>query len=96
MYIINRGIQNPLLHPLAKYKGHFLWRAFRLPFVRSLLSSTLPHQVKRMHEQYGEIVLGAPDKIASIDPAAWKDIYADNFVGPYECKDKTLGKNAES
>ena len=73
-----------------------LWTAFRLPFVKALVSGTLPHQVKSFHEKYGQVVRVAPDELSFTDPAAWRDIYPQNFLRPQEYKDKPPGKAAEN
>ena len=56
----------------------------------------LPHKVKSLHEEYGEVVRVAPDELSFTNPAAWRDIYPKNFVRPREYKDKPPGKNAEN
>lgn len=85
---------NVWLHPLSKYPGPILWRATRLPFLSSFIQGRLPHDIKKLHEQYGDIVRLAPDELSFIDPAAWRDIYPKNFVRPYEYKDQPPGKTA--
>lgn len=54
----------------------------------------MPHDIKKLHEQYGDIVRLAPDELSFIDPAAWRDIYPKNFLRPYEYKDQPPGKTA--
>lgn len=81
---------NIWLHPLSKYPGPFLWRAFRLPFLLSFMQGRLPHDIKRLHEKYGDIVRLAPDELA------WKDIYPKTFVRPCEYKDQPPGKTASN
>ena len=56
----------------------------------------MPHQVKSLHEKYGEVVRVAPDELSFTDPAAWRDIYPRNFLRPLEYKDKPPGKAAEN
>ncbi|KAF7531228.1 hypothetical protein G7054_g9085 [Neopestalotiopsis clavispora] len=89
-------VYNIWLHPLAKYPGPFLWRAFRLPFLLSFIKGQLPHDIKKFHEQYGDIVRLAPDELSFVDPAAWRDIYPKNFVRPSEYKDQPPGKTASN
>ncbi|KAG8168565.1 hypothetical protein KVR01_001314 [Diaporthe batatas] len=89
-------VYNVWLHPLSKYPGPFFWRAFRLPFLTSFIRGRLPHDIKKLHEQYGDIVRLAPDEISFIDSAAWRDIYPKNFVRPYEYKDQPPGKTASN
>lgn len=87
---------NLWFHPLSKYPGPFLWRATRLPFLSSFIRGRLPHDTKRLHEQYGDIVRLAPDELSFIDPAAWRDIYPKNFLRPNEYKDQPPGKTASN
>lgn len=60
------------------------------------MQGRLPHDIKSLHEQYGDIVRLAPDELSFIDPAAWRDIYPKNFVRPYEYKDQPPGKTASN
>ena len=95
-YVFARALYNIFFHPLAKYDGPVLWTAFRFPFIKALVGGTLPHQVKSLHERYGQVVRVAPDELSFTDPAAWRDIYPQNFVRPHEYKDKPPGKAAEN
>ena len=95
-YLTFRIGYNVLFHPLAGYPGPFLWRMFRLPFVISNVRGELPHTVKRLHEQYGDVVRVAPDELSFTNPAAWRDIYPKNFIRPHEYKDKPPGKDVEN
>lgn len=89
-------VYNIWLHPLSRYPGPLLWRASRLPFLSSFIQGRLPHDIKKLHEQYGDIVRLAPDELSFIDPAAWRDIYPKNYVRPYEYKDQPPGKTASN
>lgn len=60
------------------------------------MQGRLPHDIKSLHEQYGDIVRLAPDELSFIDPAAWRDIYPKNYVRPYEYKDQPPGKTASN
>ena len=95
-YVVARAIYNVYFHPLAKYDGPRLWTAFRFPFIKALVSGTLPHRVKSFHERFGQVVRVAPDELSFIDPVAWRDIYPQNFLRPHEYKDKPPGKAAEN
>lgn len=88
------AIKNLWLHPLSAYPGPFLWRAFRFPFLHAMITGRLPHRIKHLHAQYGDIVRVAPDELSFIDPTAWRDIYPKNFVRPAEYKDQPPGKSA--
>jgi len=94
--IVNYAIYNLFFHPLARYEGPYLWSAFRFPFVRSMIGGSLPHQVRKMHKEYGAVVRVAPNELSFTDPAAWKDIHTSGFLRPYEYKDKPPGKDAEN
>lgn len=61
-----------------------------------MVSGDLPHRVKSIHEDYGEVVRVGPNELSFTDPTAWKDIYTKGFVRPYEYKDKPPGKDAEN
>ena len=95
-YLALRTVYNIFFHPLAKYPGPLIWRAFRLPFIISNVRGELPHTIKAFHEKYGEVVRVAPDELSFTNPAAWRDIYPKNFLRPHEYKDKPPGKDAEN
>lgn len=59
-----------------------------------MVNGQLPHRIKELHEQYGDIVRVAPDELSFIDPTAWRDIYPKNFIRPKEYKDQPPGKKA--
>jgi len=61
-----------------------------------MVGGSLPHHVKSLHERYGQVVRVAPNELSFTDPAAWKDIYTQGFLRPYEYKDKPPGKDAEN
>lgn len=60
------------------------------------MQGRLPHDIKKLHEQYGDIVRLAPDELSFIDPAVWRDIYPKNFLRPSEYKDQPPGKTASN
>lgn len=59
-----------------------------------MVSGHLPHKIRDLHTQYGDIVRVAPDELSFLDPAAWRDIYPKNFLRPAVYKDQPPGKNA--
>lgn len=61
-----------------------------------MISGQLPHQVKSIHEQYGEVVRVGPNELSFTNPAARRDIHTTNFARPREYKDKPPGKDAEN
>ncbi|PLB51299.1 cytochrome P450 [Aspergillus steynii IBT 23096] len=95
---ITYATHNLYFHPLAHHPGPLLWRAFRLPFTLSMIRGELPHRIRALHEQYGDVVRVAPNELSFIDPAAWRDIYTRgrDFVRPDEYKDQPPGKTAEN
>ena len=66
-YVVARAVYNVYFHPLAKYDGPRLWTAFRFPFIKALVSGTLPHQVRDFHDRFGRVVRVAPDELSFID-----------------------------
>lgn len=52
-----------------------MWRAYRFPWARSVLSGRLPFDVLELHRKYGEVVRVAPWELSYTDPAAIKPIY---------------------
>lgn len=56
----------------------------------------MPHDIKRLHDTYGDVVRLAPDELSFIDPAAWTDIYPKNFLRPDQYKDQPPGKTASN
>ncbi|GME48082.1 Cytochrome p450 protein [Neofusicoccum parvum] len=85
-----RIIYNLYFHPLAKYPGPRLAAATSLVWwFKWITGSTLLHY-ESAHNQCGEIVRIAPDRISFTNPQAWKDIYGhrtgnvkdDSFYGP--------------
>lgn len=61
-----------------------------------MVSGALPHEVKKIHDQYGDVVRVAPNELSFTNPAAWRDIHTRNFQRPREYKDKPPGKKAEN
>ena len=62
-------------HSLARYPGPVSWSAFQLPFIYYLNLGTLHCRVKKLHEEYGDIVRVGPKELSFNDPAAWHDIH---------------------
>lgn len=87
---------NVYFHPLSRFNGPFLWRAFRFPFIKELVTGTLPHRIWGFHEHYGSFVRVAPDELSIIDPAAWRDVYPSNFDRAPQYSNKPPGKAAEN
>ncbi|GAB1196660.1 hypothetical protein APSETT444_005935 [Aspergillus pseudonomiae] len=96
LYLTTLIIYNLFLHPLARYPGPALWRAFRFPFLLANIRGQLPHRIHGFHAQYGDIVRVAPDELSFVNPRAWRDIYTSDreFVRPHQYKDQPPGKTA--
>lgn len=69
-------IYNILFHPLAKFPGPLLWRASRLPYMRAVWGGHFPHEIQKLHAQYGDVVRTAPNELSFADATAWDDIYS--------------------
>lgn len=65
---------NLFLHPLRGYPGPWLWRASQIPYNKAWLSGRGPAILTRVHEQYGDVVRVAPDRLSYTHPEAWNDI----------------------
>ena len=61
-----------------------------------MISGDLPHKIKTIHEEYGDVVRIGPDELSFTNPVAWRDIYPKNFIRPSQYKDKPPGKDAEN
>jgi cytochrome P450 len=73
--LVSYAIYNAFLHPLRRYPGPLLWRAFRIPYVVSIHKGDIHQKLKRFHDTYGPVVRIAPNELSYSDGAAWKDIY---------------------
>ncbi|PYH91568.1 cytochrome P450 ClCP1 [Aspergillus ellipticus CBS 707.79] len=98
LYLSSHVIYNLWLHPLAKYPGPLLWRAFRFPSLLAMMRGEIPHRIQQLHENYGDVVRVAPEELSFLDPTAWRDIYSKgrDFVRPSQYKDQPPGKTASN
>lgn len=62
-------------HPLAYIPGPKLWAVSRLPYINSMFKGTYVHDLRNLHEKYGEAVRTAPDEVSFATPQAWHDIF---------------------
>ncbi|KAF2183273.1 cytochrome P450 [Zopfia rhizophila CBS 207.26] len=69
------GFYNLTIHPLRIYPGPLLWRAYRLPWTRSVISGRFPFDALELHKKYGPVVRVAPNELSYTDAKAWKTIY---------------------
>lgn len=71
-----RVIYNLYFHPLAHFPGPRSWSASRLPFIRSLISGTLVHDIEKLHREHGPVLRIAPNEITFAKAEAWADIFS--------------------
>ncbi|GLI82179.1 hypothetical protein PoHVEF18_010585 [Penicillium ochrochloron] len=65
---------NFFFHPLSKYPGPRACAVSTLPFALWLVRGKFPLMIHRLHEEYGEVVRIAPNKLSYISSQAWQDI----------------------
>ncbi|KAF2871082.1 isotrichodermin C-15 hydroxylase [Massariosphaeria phaeospora] len=68
-------VYNLYFHPLAKIPGPVFWRSTRIGFIWSLVRGQLVRDVRKLHEQYGDIVRTAPDEVSFARKEAWDQIF---------------------
>ena len=62
-----------------------------------MVRGELSHQIRKIHEQYGEVVRVAPNELSIIDPVAWKDIYQNSsFIRPIIWRGKPPGAEGDN
>ncbi|KAF2704712.1 benzoate 4-monooxygenase cytochrome P450 [Pleomassaria siparia CBS 279.74] len=76
MLTVSYAFYNAFLHPLRRYPGPLLWRAFRFPYVISVHKGDIHRRLNTYHNKYGPVVRIAPDELSYSHGAAWKDIYS--------------------
>lgn len=90
--IVLYGVYNAWVHPLRRYPGPILWRAFRIPYVVSTHKGQLHKRLQDFHTIYGPVVRIAPDELSYADSRAWKDIYTNRPGHQLFRKNKTWFK----
>ncbi|KAL3485486.1 cytochrome P450 [Aspergillus germanicus] len=75
LYFIALVLYNVYFHPLAKYPGPRSMAATRLPYMRITMGGRFPHAIKKLHQEYGDVVRIAPDELSFTHGDAWKAIY---------------------
>lgn len=71
--------------PLRRYPGPLFHAISWLPLLyHRQITGQWPYRLKRLHDQYGDIVRIAPDEISCIYPEAWDDIYGFRKPGQLE------------
>lgn len=66
---------NIYFHPLSRYPGPRLWSATYLTYWYYAFQGRANHEVRRLHQQYGEVVRIAPWRLSFTNADAWEDIY---------------------
>ena len=74
-YPFYKIVYNLYFDPLAHIPGPRSWAATRLPFIRSLLTGKIVHDVEKLHKKYGPVVRIAPNEISFAKAEAWADIF---------------------
>lgn len=73
--------------------------ATRIPYMRNTICGRYAQRLKKLHDQYGDVVRVAPDELSFIDDDAWKVIYGTRTGHGQKAKDyrfypPTAGKGA--
>ncbi|KAF4551111.1 Cytochrome P450-like protein 70 [Elsinoe fawcettii] len=74
LYFAYIVIYNLFFHPLRNFPGPLLYRISKIPYSLMLIRGRTSHEVKAMHDKYGDIVRLAPGELAFSNPKAWQDI----------------------
>lgn len=74
-YPLYKVTYNLYFDPLAHFPGPRSWSATRLPFIHSLLTGAIVHDVEKLHRKYGPVVRIAPNEISFAKAEAWVDIF---------------------
>lgn len=75
VYLFSSFVYHIFFHPLRNFPGPKLWACTRIPFTYYKLSGTLPYNIKKLHEKYGDVVRITPSALSYTTAAAWEDIY---------------------
>ena len=81
---------NIVLHPLSSYPGPKYIGASRIWWLFHSARGDLVHEIKALHDQYGDIVRIAPDQLSYVNPDAIKDIYERRAGQPENIKDPRM------
>lgn len=68
-------IYNVFFHPLRKFPGPILARATNLSWSIESSKGRSVSWMHQLHEKYGPVVRYGPDKLSSIKPETWKEVY---------------------
>ncbi|KAH8809305.1 cytochrome P450 4F3 omega-hydroxylase [Xylogone sp. PMI_703] len=75
IFLVVRAIYRVTFHPLAKFPGPKFRAISTIPHAWSTISGNLPHDLSKLHMDYGDIVRFEPNSLTVITPEAWNDIY---------------------
>jgi aspirochlorine biosynthesis cytochrome P450 monooxygenase len=76
--VLGRGIWNLYFHSLSSFPGPWYARASTLPYVYWLATGELTNTVRRIHEEYGDEIRIAPNKLSYVRSQAWPDIHGED------------------
>lgn len=68
-------------HHLHRYPGPKLSAFTTLPHFFAVSKGDLHRYLRRLHNEYGEVVRIAPDELSFVNPNAWRDIYGHGSKG---------------
>lgn len=74
-----RTVYNLLFHPLQPFPGPWYCKVSRFWYCFQLARGNLYHEVKRLHDIYGEAVRIAPNELSYNSAEAWSSIYGRNI-----------------
>ncbi|PYH33919.1 benzoate 4-monooxygenase cytochrome P450 [Aspergillus neoniger CBS 115656] len=82
LYIVISAIRTIFFHPLGRLPGPKLWIAF--PFFQHIAAvrGQLDHELRRFHQQYGEVVRYGEDEVSFTPASAWQAIYGPGIELP--------------
>lgn len=84
-------IYNVFFHPLRKFPGPILARATNLTWHIQFTKGRSVAWMHELHKKYGPVIRYGPNKLSSIKPETWKEVYGHhmpqwpkdpNFFGP--------------
>ncbi|KXJ88731.1 cytochrome P450 ClCP1 [Microdochium bolleyi] len=81
VYLAANVVYNLWLHPLSRFPGPLYMRATRIGHIFHSLRGTLPFDMLKLHEQYGDVVRIAPNELAFATVSSWQDIQGHRTKG---------------
>jgi len=71
-YYASLALYNLFLHPLSRFPGPLIKRAFALPGILEIWFGTSVQNTHALHAKYGSVVRVAPDALSFTSAQAWK------------------------